>query len=422
MVPRLLPGRRGLVPGLLRAGHRLEPRLALRAAVRDGDTWRVTGQKVWTSLAQFAERCVLLPAADPRVGPPRNHGALRRHGLTRHHRSAHRDHARFHEFSEVFFDDVVVPTSACSATRAGWSVAMDLLPYERSTALWQRAAFLHRRLELPRRDAPPGALDRSAWARSPRRSTPSVPARERPSTVWPRASTSAPRPRSTRCSWPRPSRRCSTSPPTRSTEEMTVGDDSASQHWRTEYLYSPGGLDLRRQLGDPAQHHRPPAPRPRERPLMDGEDLELFERSLHGATESHRAPTSMRRSTSWAGPTRSPSTAGRRSRCCSSSRGPPAATSAALDRVRGRCARRRSRRRHRRRVPTRRPMGPPRLDRRARPKVRGIGSAALRRRPNALVVARSDAGTAAVHVARRHSVIARCRAWTRRSGSTRSTV
>ena len=37
------------------------------------------------------------------------------------------------EFCEVFFDDVVVPSTGCSASAGdGWRLAMDLLPYERS--------------------------------------------------------------------------------------------------------------------------------------------------------------------------------------------------------------------------------------------------------------------------------------------------
>ena len=36
---------------------------------------------------------------------------------------------------------------------------MDLLPYERSTSLWHRAAFLHRRLQEVVDTAPPGSLD-----------------------------------------------------------------------------------------------------------------------------------------------------------------------------------------------------------------------------------------------------------------------
>ena len=51
------------------------------------------------------------------------------------------------EFCEVFFDDVLVPFDRTLGDEGdGWAFAMDLLPYERSTSLWQRAAFLHRRL------------------------------------------------------------------------------------------------------------------------------------------------------------------------------------------------------------------------------------------------------------------------------------
>ena len=41
----------------------------------------------------------------------------------------------------------------------GWSVAMDLLPFERSTALWHRAAYLHRRLQGLLSAVPPDTLD-----------------------------------------------------------------------------------------------------------------------------------------------------------------------------------------------------------------------------------------------------------------------
>jgi alkylation response protein AidB-like acyl-CoA dehydrogenase len=64
------------------------------------------------------------------------------------------------EFSEVFFDDVLVPLDRTLGEEGqGWSVAMDLLPFERSTALWHRAAFLHRRLQQLLDAAAPGALD-----------------------------------------------------------------------------------------------------------------------------------------------------------------------------------------------------------------------------------------------------------------------
>ncbi|HEY3585976.1 MAG TPA: acyl-CoA dehydrogenase family protein [Myxococcaceae bacterium] len=40
----------------------------------------------------------------------------------------------------------------------GWSVAMDILPFERSTALWHRGAFLYRRLEQLLATGEAGAL------------------------------------------------------------------------------------------------------------------------------------------------------------------------------------------------------------------------------------------------------------------------
>ena len=65
-----------------------------------------------------------------------------------------------HEFSEVFFDDVVVPFERTLGEEGqGWSVAMDLLPFERSTALWHRG-----RLPAP----PPAAAARRGAARGAR--------------------------------------------------------------------------------------------------------------------------------------------------------------------------------------------------------------------------------------------------------------
>jgi alkylation response protein AidB-like acyl-CoA dehydrogenase len=64
------------------------------------------------------------------------------------------------EFCEVFFDDVLVPFERTLGNEGdGWSVAMDLLPYERSTSLWHRGTFLHRRLQLMLDALPAGGVD-----------------------------------------------------------------------------------------------------------------------------------------------------------------------------------------------------------------------------------------------------------------------
>jgi alkylation response protein AidB-like acyl-CoA dehydrogenase len=148
MVPRLLRGDETWCQGFSEpdTGSNLGA-LACRAR-RDGDTWRVTGQKVWTSLAQYADRCVLLARTGSVESGSKGITALfvdmDSTGITvRPIRAIHgRD-----EFCEVFFDDAAVPFDrTLGAVDGGWSVAMDLLPYERSTSLWHRGAYLRHRL------------------------------------------------------------------------------------------------------------------------------------------------------------------------------------------------------------------------------------------------------------------------------------
>jgi alkylation response protein AidB-like acyl-CoA dehydrogenase len=137
--------------------------LACRA-VRDGDVWRVTGQKVWTSLSQYAQRCVLLTRTGTVESAHRGITALfvdmDTPGITIRPIETMDGED---EFSEVFFDDVPVPVArTLGQPDQGWAFAMDLLPYERSTSLWQRAAWLHRRLGDLVAAAGPGALDPAA--------------------------------------------------------------------------------------------------------------------------------------------------------------------------------------------------------------------------------------------------------------------
>ena len=163
MVPALLRGDETWCQGFSEpnTGSNLAA-LACRAE-RSESGWRVTGQKVWTSLAQYADRCVLLTRTGSVESAHRGITALfvdmDSPGITV------RPIGTMHgspEFSELFLDDVVVPYSRTLGEEGGgWAVAMDLLPYERSTSLWHRAAFLHRRLTELVDAAPPGALDPS---------------------------------------------------------------------------------------------------------------------------------------------------------------------------------------------------------------------------------------------------------------------
>ncbi|MEX5638209.1 acyl-CoA dehydrogenase family protein, partial [Parafrankia sp. FMc2] len=103
-------------------------------------------QKVWTSLAQYSQRCVLLTRTAP------GHGGITAFfvdmdtpGITvRPLRTMH----GIDEFAEVFFDNVVVPGSRMLGRPGdGWQLAMDLLPHERSTCFWHRIAHLFERLD-----------------------------------------------------------------------------------------------------------------------------------------------------------------------------------------------------------------------------------------------------------------------------------
>jgi alkylation response protein AidB-like acyl-CoA dehydrogenase len=52
------------------------------------------------------------------------------------------------EFCEVYFDDVVVPGDRMLGREGdGWQLAMDLLPFERSTCFWHRIAYLYERFD-----------------------------------------------------------------------------------------------------------------------------------------------------------------------------------------------------------------------------------------------------------------------------------
>ena len=112
-------------------------------AVRDGDTWVVNGQKVWTSMGDIAHWGLLLARTEPDV--PKHKGItaflvpMHQPGVTvRPLRQMTGDA----EFSEVFFDDARVDHDMMLGEEGeGWRVAVSVLLSERQAVSGSGAAL-----------------------------------------------------------------------------------------------------------------------------------------------------------------------------------------------------------------------------------------------------------------------------------------
>ncbi|HEY3820688.1 MAG TPA: acyl-CoA dehydrogenase family protein [Polyangiaceae bacterium] len=113
-------------------------------AVREGDDWVVTGQKIWTSHAQWSDWCFVLCRTD--AAAPKHRGLsyllvpMRQPGLEVR---PIRQLTGTSEFNEVFFDGARTPADhVVGEVNGGWAVAMATLAFERgASTLGQQLSF-----------------------------------------------------------------------------------------------------------------------------------------------------------------------------------------------------------------------------------------------------------------------------------------
>ena len=114
-------------------------------AERDGDDWRITGQKVWTSLAHWSDWVFVL-ARTNKDAQPKHRGItyflmpLRQEGVEIR---PIQQLTGTSEFNEVFFDDALaLGANVVGEVDAGWKVAMGTLAFERgASTLGQQMGF-----------------------------------------------------------------------------------------------------------------------------------------------------------------------------------------------------------------------------------------------------------------------------------------
>jgi alkylation response protein AidB-like acyl-CoA dehydrogenase len=103
-------------------------------AVRSGDGWVVTGQKVWTTMAHQSKWCMLLARTDP--------NAAKHRGLTYFLMDMEQDGVETRplrqitgeaEFNELFMEEARIPDeNIVGGENNGWSVAITTLMHERA--------------------------------------------------------------------------------------------------------------------------------------------------------------------------------------------------------------------------------------------------------------------------------------------------
>ncbi len=131
-------------------------------AVRDGDEWVVTGQKVWTSGAQYSKWCMLVARTDTEVAKHK--------GLTYFLMDVEQEAVQVRplrqitgeaEFNELFIEEARIPdANVIGGVGNGWKVALTTLMNERAGLAFFLQVRLRQMLdELFDEAAARGALD-----------------------------------------------------------------------------------------------------------------------------------------------------------------------------------------------------------------------------------------------------------------------
>jgi alkylation response protein AidB-like acyl-CoA dehydrogenase len=148
-LPRIMRGEMAWCQGFSEPDSGSDLAALKTTAVLDGDEWRINGQKIWTTQAQYADYIFLLARTDPDASkhagisyllvPMRQPGVEVR-PITQVDGSA--------EFNEVFFTEARCPrANVVGGVNNGWKVAMTTLGFERGTSATTGFRRFHKELD-----------------------------------------------------------------------------------------------------------------------------------------------------------------------------------------------------------------------------------------------------------------------------------
>jgi len=147
-LPLVFKGERAWCQGFSEPGAGSDLAQLTTKAIPDGDGYRITGQKIWTTYGHMAQRCGVLARTGDKDSAHRGLTMfwvdMSLPGITV--RTIQAANGR-NEFCEVFYDDVYVDKSrVIGEVDGGWGCAMFLLQFERGIYAWMRQATLHKEL------------------------------------------------------------------------------------------------------------------------------------------------------------------------------------------------------------------------------------------------------------------------------------